>query len=80
MTICILRKSAGQNISRPYNRATDADEMIELLDYHILDEARKANVQVSTLQRIARGGIDTEQPVLHADRGRTLFYAFTEPH
>ncbi len=76
MTITILVRATGQNIPRPYNRADNVEEMVELLDRHIKTEARRTGLTVERLVEIAKANLDTESPVLQLNVGHTTFYAF----
>ncbi len=78
MTITILTRTTGQNIPRPYNRADNVEEMMELLSHHMKTEARRTGLTVERLTEVARTNLDTESPVLQMDVGRITFYAFTD--
>ncbi len=77
MTITILKRKYDQQIARPYNRADNVEEMLELLEHHIGTEAKLTGISVERLQQIIRGNVDTETPILQCDDGRVRFYAFT---
>jgi hypothetical protein len=68
MTISILLKHGKQQVARPWNRASNTDEAIEMLV-----NFRKAN---GSSDKIFMGKMDTDTPVLQFDA--FTFYAFTE--
>lgn len=76
--ITILKLKENQQIARPYDRADDEDEVLELLDYHFANESKLTDISVGGLHAIALGNMDSDVPILKCDDGRVRFYAFTE--
>lgn len=77
MSYVILKRKENQQIARPYNKADNADEVVELLEHHIKVESRNSGVSEERLAQIIHNNLDTETPILQCDDGRVRFYAFT---
>lgn len=75
MTIAILYRKPGQTIARPFSRACNVDEALELIAHFKSDWTTKALNERKFLTNM-----DTEEPVAVYDDafGRTEFFAFIE--
>lgn len=77
MTIAILKLEPGQTIARPFSRAIDWSELVEILDGFQLNTEGGLDL---TAPGYFEKNLDTEKPIFQITRrqGFTKFFAFTE--